>query len=299
MRSITKITLALALLLPAAGCDLESASLLGRTADANLDQADASKRRGPPAPPPVMLTRLAIEIGDLHDDPAVVEALDLMQAHHEHARTTHEGLRLALASSVSEGAVSTEAVATELSAIEAAAEAEAEALAFALDAVHGLLDPEEREEAVAALLDGPPPGGKGGAPPPGGERGAPPPGGISSDEARPATSDRRPPPGPMGRLLDELELSEAQHEALRAALGEPESHPRPEGPDLESFVDEDFEAEALGLAEVHVDHALGRATRHIEMLGALVPLLDDAQLATLVERLSEGPEQEPSRQTPA
>lgn len=290
MRPFATLTLTLALLLPAVGCDLESASLFDRAADASSDRTDAPDHRGPPVPPPVMLAHLAMEIGDLHEDPAMVEALEMLEAGHQEARAAQDALHVALAAAVTEGVVSTDAVTTELAAIEAAARVEAEALTFTLNAAHDLLDAEEREEAVDALLDAPPPGEERGAPegdrpPPGAPEGDRPPPGAPEGDAGPSGDMPRPPGDPMDRLLGALALDEDQHEALRATLGEPEPREPAELPDLESFVDEDFDAEALGLADLHVEHSLERATRLVELLGALVPLLDEDQLATLVEQL--------------
>lgn len=292
MHPIRTLTLAIAFVLPAAGCDLESASLFERSADAEQDRADAPEHRHPHPPPPVMLMHLAMEIGELHDEPAMLEAIATMEDRHARARTARDALHASLATAVAEGTVSTEAVATELAAIEVAARAEAEALNVALDQAHALLDAELREEVVEDLLDGPPlPDGP---PPPDGARGHGPPPGASSDAARPPANDHHP-RGPLGHLLGALELDDGQREALRASLGEPTPPERPTMPDLESFVDDDFEAEALGLADLHVAHSAERATRHVELLSALVPLLREDQRATLVERLNEGPAEPPAR----
>ncbi|MEM9457899.1 MAG: hypothetical protein AAGF11_27220 [Myxococcota bacterium] len=299
MHSIRTLTLAIAFVLPAAGCDLESASLFERSAEAEQDRAEAPEHRGPHhPPPPVMLMHLAMETGELHDDPTMAEALAVMEASHTEARTAQDALRTSLATAAAEGTVSTEAVTTELAAVEAAAQAEAKALTAALDQAHALLDAELREEVIELLLDGPPPpdeaSAPGGPPPPDGAKGHRPPPGASSDEARPPADEHRP-RGPMGHLLGELELDDSQREALRASLGEPTPPERPQMPDLESFVDDDFEAEALGLVDLHVAHSTERTTRHVELLSALVPLLREDQLATLVERLNEGPPEPPAR----
>jgi ATP phosphoribosyltransferase regulatory subunit HisZ len=95
-------------------------------------------------------------------------------------------------------------------------------------------------------------------------------------------------------LLEALELDEDQQQALRDALGEPE-RPEPPAPlDLEAFAEDDFEAASLGLAELHAAHVTERATKHVALVEALVPLLDDEQRATLEDLLRDAPP-EPTR----
>ena len=286
MHSLTTLTLALTLMLPATGCELEEQSLADRAGDSITDPTDGREHHGPPIPPPQRLLHLAMDIGDLHDEPTMTEALAVMERAHQETRRAEDALREALATAVSEGSVSPEAVAAQLAAIAVAARSEAESLTLTLDVAHGLLDAPSREEVVDALLDAPPPeASERRPPPPDGAARSP---GAPSGESRAPGADRRPPPGPMGHLLHALELDEAQHEALRAALGEPTP---PESPDLESFVDDDFAASELGLADALSQRSLERAGRHVEMLAVLVSILDAGQLEALVELLEHGPAQ--------
>lgn len=282
-----KLALALMLLLPAIACDLEALPDSDRsaiTADADARHPDA-RRPGPP--PPLVLLERAVEVGELQEDPELAAALAAMEAAHDDARAAGEHLRLALADAVAAEAVTAEAVTGELTALGEAARAEGDALTTALDTAHALLDAEHRAEAVDGLPE-PPSAPEAGQTPPSGDRpaGAPPQGGM------------QPPSGPGDggprMLLEALELDESQQAALREALGEPE-RPEPPAPlDLAAFADGGFEAVSLGLAELHRAHVTERATRQVELLVALVPLLDDDQRATLEALLSEAPP-EPTR----
>lgn len=59
-----------------------------------------------------------------------------------------------------------------------------------------------------------------------------------------------------------------------------------------------FEAAALGLAAHHTQRSRERAEHEVTLLAALVPLLDQTQLATLEQWLVEPP-QGPMRRPPA
>lgn len=271
-----KLALALSLLLPTTACDLDALPTSDRAGlTANEDARPEQRRPGPP--PPIVLLERAVEVGDLQDDTAMAEALAAMETAHEGALAARDALRLALADAVAADRVGREEVEDELAAITRAATVEADALTVALDVAHARLDAELRAEVVEGLPE-PPPAGQApsaGGRPPSGEQGEPPP----------------PPgagPGPRA-LLEALVLDDGQQAALREALGEP-VRPEPPAPlDLALFAEEDFEAASLGLADLHATHVTEHATRHVELLTALVPLLDEEQRATLEELLRDAP----------
>jgi len=295
----TKLALALSLLLPTIACDLDELPTSDRAALTADDDGARPDRRRPGPPPPLVLLERAIEAGDLRDDADMAEALATMEATHEDALAARDALRLALADAVAAETVTADAFASELATITEAASAEGDALIVALDTAHALLDAELRAEVVEDLPEppsqpeagqGPPSGGR----PPGAPQGGQPPSGDAPE------GEQQPPPGagpddggPMA-LLEALELDETQAQALRDALGEPE-RPEPPAPlDLEVFAEDDFEAASLGLTDLHTTHVTERATRHVELLEALVPLLDDEQRTTLEDLLREAPP-EPTR----
>lgn len=283
------LLLASFLLMPALGCDLESTVDADR-ASSWLDGAgepEGHERRR--EPPPEGLLRLAIHVGALGEEPAMQEALELRQAIDDEARGAHETFHLSLADAVAARAIEEEEFDDSIAALARIAAQQGEALEHALDTAHALLDEAERAEAVDLL---PPPPAQGEHPPMSAEGGAPEggarPGGAGPGGAGPGGA------GP-GRLVEALELDEAQHEALRAALGEPVPPERPTPPDLGAFADASFTAASLGAVEHHQQHVRERAEHEVELLAALVPLLDDAQLSTLEELLRTGPTRERER----
>jgi hypothetical protein len=288
MKYTIKLALALNLLLPLTACDLDQLPSSDRAALTTDDDARPDHRR-PGPPPPLVLLRLAVDLGELQDDPDMAEALATMEAAHTDAIAARDALRLALADAVAAETVTADAVAGGLAMIGQAATAEGDALTVALDTAHALLDAELRAEVVESLPEPPPrpeageapSGDRPSSPPPEGEQQPPPPPGAGPDG------------GPMG-LLEALDLDETQQQALRDTLGEPE-RPEPPAPlDLEAFAEDDFEAASLGLADLHATHVTEQATRHVELLVALVPLLDDEQRATLEDLLRDAPP-EPTR----
>jgi hypothetical protein len=283
MKYTIKLALALNLLLPLTACDLDQLPNSDRAALTTDDDARPDHRR-PGPPPPLVLLRLAVDLGELQDDATMSEALATMEAAHTDALAGRDALRLALADAVAAETVTTEAFATELAAITRAASAEGTTLTAALDTAHGLLDADLRAEVVDALPEPPPrpmpSGDRPSGPPPQGEQ-QPPPDGEAGGH------------GPM-ELLQALDLDEDQQQALRDTLGEP-SRPEPPAPlDLALFAEDDFDAASLGLADLHAGHVTEQATRHVELLVALVPLLDDEQRATLEDLLRDAPP-EPTR----
>lgn len=280
-----KLALALSLLLPTIACDLDALPTSDRAGFTADDGDGRQEHRRPGPPPPVVLLEQAVERGDLHDDATMTAALAGMDAAHEGALAARDGLRLALADAVAGGAVRRAEVADELATIEQAARAEGEALTVALDTAHALLDAELRAEVVEALPEPPPAHAAGQAPPSG---------------PRPSGDEQGQPPPPPGAgpgpeaLLEALALDEEQRAALKQALGEPVRPQPPEPLDLALFAEDDFQAASLGLSDLHATHVTGHATRHVELLTVLVPLLDDGQRAALEELLRDAPP-EPTR----
>lgn len=260
----TKLALALSLLLPAIACDLDALPTSDRAALTNDDEGARPDARRPGPPPPLVLLERAVEVGGLQDDAAMTAALAAMETAHDDAVLAGEGLRLALADAVAEDTVTADGLTRELAILARAASAEGDALTVALDTAHAELDAKLRAEVVDGMPEPPPP-------PPG------------------AGPDR----GPQA-LLEALDLDEAQQRALRDALGEPE-RPEPPAPlELEAFADDDFEAASFDLATLHTTHVTEHATRQVELLVALVPLLDDDQRVTLEDMLRDAPP-EPTR----
>lgn len=287
MRNTNELALALTLLLPTIACDLEGLPDSDRSAITADGDARRPEAHGPGSPPPLVLLERAVEVEELQEDPEMAAALAAMEAAHDDARAAGEDLRLALADAVAADTVTADVVATELTALGEMARAEGDALTTALDTAHALLDAELRAEAVDGLPE-PPPAPEAGQAPPSGDRPA----------DAPTDGASQPPAGPGDggprMLLEALELDESQHAALREALGEPEP-PEPPAPlDLAAFADDGFQAASLGLAALHQAHVTERATRQVQLLVALVPLLDDDQRATLEELLAEAPP-EPTR----
>lgn len=274
-----KLALALSLLLPTLACDLDALPTSDRAASTD-ERGDRPDARRPGPPPPMVLLERAIEVGGLEDDAEMAEALAAMEAAHDDAVVAGDALRVALADAVAADSVAAAAFETQLTALGQAAAIEGDALTVALDTAHALLDAELRAEVVDELPTPPRPEA---GPPPSGDR----PSGEPPSDGQPT-----PPPGSEDgptRLLEALDLDEAQAQALRDALGEP-VRPEPPAPlDLEAFADDAFVAESLGLSELHATHVTERATRHVELLVALVPLLHEEQRTTLEELLREGP----------
>jgi len=259
----TKIMLALTLLLPSGACDLEDSLDFGRTASVETKHSKSPRAHEPPR---MVLLRLAVEQGELDAEPEMQRVLEGLGEAHEAGRDRHQALGRALADAVGSGRVETGAFADHIAAIEVGARAEGQALSDALDLAHSRLDASERDAVLDDLPAPPegPPGADGQPPHAGGGHG---PGGLL--------------------LLAELELDEIQQQALREALGEPIAPDHPAPPDLESFADENFDATSLGLPTLQAAHELARVTRQIELLVALVPLLDEDQRTTLEQQLRE------------
>lgn len=287
----TKLALALSLLLPTIACDLDALPSSDRAALTTDDEGGRPDARRPGPPPPLVLLERAVEVGELQDDADMVAALAAMETAHDDAVTAGEGLRLALADAVAEDIVTADAFTRELAILARAATGEGDALTVALDTAHAKLDAELRVEVVDGMPE----------PPPRPEPGQAPSGDRPSDEQQPPSGEQQPPPppgaGPDGgpqALLEALDLDETQQQALRDALGEPE-RPEPPAPlDLEAFADDEFEAASFDLAALHTTHVTEHATRHVELLVALVPLLDDDQRVTLEDMLRDAPA-EPTR----
>lgn len=279
----TKLALALSLLLPTIACDLDALPTSDRAALTRDDEGERPDARRPGPPPPIVLLERAVEVGELKDDADMAAALAAMESAHEGVVAAGEGLHLALADAVADEAVTADAFTRELTVLARAARAEGDALTVALDTAHGLLDEELRAEVVDGMPE----------PPPRPEAGSAPAGERPAGDRPPPSSGAGPDGGPQ-KLLETLALDESQQQALRDALGEPE-RPEPPAPlDLEAFADEGFEAASLDLASLHVAHVTEGAERHVALLVALVPLLDDEQRATLEGLLRDAPP-EPTR----
>ena len=91
-------------------------------------------------------------------------------------------------------------------------------------------------------------------------------------------------------FVDALDLSEAQLEALHDSLDPPDQPPpRPDPSALQRFAADDFSADELGLDQTIPAHVRGRAQHMIDAVTALLPLLDEDQVLTLLDLLESGP----------
>lgn len=268
--------------------------------------------RGMHGPPAMALLGAAMHGETLTDAQldALGDSIEAIEAAHESERVQHEVLRETVAAAVSAGALSTGDVGEELDGLETAAGDTALAMQDAIDELHAMLSTEQREallEEVAAH-GGPRgpggPGGPGGEGPPDGEsRGGPEgtggPGGPPPDHASGGPDGGKGPPRgdrpSMGRhLAMALGLSDDQIAELQDALPEPEAPPAPPEDDpLAGFAEDGFAAADLEIAERHPGHVRGQAERFVTMVGALLPIIDEDQYATLVALLEAGPQGEP------
>lgn len=237
-----------------------------------------------------------------------------------------------LAQGVRAGTIDKAALLTKLGkggALDKGAEAHVAALASSLETLHATLTKEQRGALVDALqkrAEGPGPGGERG-PGAGGERGprpsadfagkierGPRPGAdfAAKGERGPREGGRRPPepganhlPGPLGFLLDGIELTQAQRDAIAKAFEarqpsatEREStqkrhevmraimHER-----LASFVGDAFDAKTFVTPPTDAKAGgPGNPFEHmIDDLAIVTPLLDPTQREALAVRLEKGP----------
>ncbi|MCH9684622.1 MAG: hypothetical protein K0V04_24515 [Deltaproteobacteria bacterium] len=266
MHRLTSFALALGLWTSISGCEPDQLPTFDREARSQTGPARSQRRH--PRPPPIALLRLAIDLGGLSSDPGMVSAHQRMHDAHAEVKASGRSIAWALTEAVAAGSIEVEAFETHLALLEERAGDEALALALALNAAHSRLDTELRAELVASL-----------PPPP------------ATDEHPPESLDDID-QGP-GHLLEALGLDDAQYGALAETLGPPPSHPPPPPIELFTFVDDSFDATTLGMSELHAEHLSHRAHRQIEMLAALLPLLDTEQRAALGLLLREGPPMPP------
>ncbi len=261
MHIARELAVAITLLLPCA-CDVESDA-----ADrfAQIDAINAQSCNGSASQ---TLLELTMELGGLDQDATMVDAFDAVTQRQEESVAAMIGLELQVADAIEDGTYSADGFASQMDVLRATARVEGDAMTRALDTAYALLDPQTRREVVEALPEFP------------------------MMPAEPPSADELPPPPPeVAMLLDALELDEEQHAALRDALGEPMPPQHPPLPELETFADEGFEADAFGLVDATESMTIEHATRKLHLFTALVPLLEDAQRDALVKALREGPDE--------
>ena len=123
---------------------------------------------------------------------------------------------------------------------------------------------------------------------------------LGKDAKRGERGERFGKGGPLGHLLKDLDLSDAQREQLREAM----QANRPERPDpetmkqhhqemktrvdamLSAFASDTFDAAAL--APDFEPPVEGFVSRKVEMLRVVLPILDEGQRAQLADRIAEG-----------
>ncbi|MEM7160484.1 MAG: hypothetical protein AAF799_47040 [Myxococcota bacterium] len=269
MKVSTLLTLAL-LTCSSAACGLDQTLELGDEIQVR-HAVNRAHRMHEQEPPPVVLLRHAMREGDLLEDAQMQAALDQVQEAHDLSRRCRAALRRELAEAVNSRDVRAEAFAKRISAVAANAHGEATALVHALNVAHGLLAPATRQAVVDAL-----------------------------QHQRPAEPDAEgrhhppPPPRHANGLIDTLELDRQQHRALRNALGRPPRPMPPHWPELLVFVRDDFDANQLGIEDAHRRNGTFEATFEVELVAALVSIVDDDQLATLRDLLH-GESPDPNR----
>jgi Spy/CpxP family protein refolding chaperone len=235
------------------------------------EQASEPHRRGPGA----MIVDTALEELELTTDQrAKVQGLFTKTAPSAEAREAHLARAKELADAVRDGKVDPSAFPKPEGKPDKRAE-----FAKDLDALHALLTPAQRADLVAALRDrmpeGPPEGkgrGRGGEGPRG--RG-----------------------GPLGFLLHDLGLSDAQRTSIETALGDagvgPKGRARPDVEDMKRKIEaalDAFEKDGFEAADVLPEPPAGAGPHElIEVLAVVVPLLTDEQREQLADRIEEGP----------
>jgi Spy/CpxP family protein refolding chaperone len=230
----------------------------------------------------------------------------------DHAAMTAMGK--VLASGVRAGKIDEAAVKAKAAELEQQAETRRAAVGKALDTLHATLTPAQREALVAKveehMQDHPPfagPNGKGRGPegrgPEGegrGPEGRGPEGRGPEGEGRGPERMGRGPHGPLGFLLHDLELSDAQREKIHAGL----EAARPAKPTREEMqkkheemrtrqkaVLDAFRGAKFDGAAALPDKPAGEppVVHLAEALDVIVPVLDANQREALAKRLEEGP----------
>ncbi len=216
----------------ASGCDDGEGTADARSHEAGPGELGAPPHHGPPPPPPPAGRLVHRAMDQLDLDPGQGDALAAL-ARDDHGRLraiheAHDGVRLALAEVFAAESWDGAPLDTPLAQLETALAARGPGDLAVLQGLHATLSSSQRAELVESLPPPPPHGADGeqGPPPPDHHGpGAPP--AAAHDGPPPPPPGHRGPPGAGGPppglhgLLPLLDLSDAQHEALRAARPEP------------------------------------------------------------------------------
>jgi len=271
----------------------------------------AAGRRGPPGHPggPEMLLFAALHELELSDAQraTVKGALEELRAGHQRGGP-HDGAPFAaLAEGVRAGKIDEAAVLAKFGAPERPAAEHAAALAKALDTLHATLSKEQRRELVdgiAARMDEHGPkgmAGKEGREGKGGRRGGHGPDGHGHGGPG---DDHMGPGGPLGHLLGELDLTDAQRTRIEQALAAQrptvdreamkkgfEAHHAEMRARLESFASDSFDAKTV-VAPPPGAQDMG-PRQHLERMvkdfAVIVGVLEPAQREKLAALLEKGP----------
>lgn len=256
-----------------------SVSACGASIDEEVDSPEAAlegaeSAKDPHRGPVAIIVETALEELDLTSDQrAQLQGLFGKPREDADAREAHAARAKALADAVREGAVDASAFPRPEGKRDRRA-----AFAKDLDALHALLTPAQRVQLVAALRDRMP-----AAPPDGKARG-----------------ERHGPHGhggPLGFLLHDLGLTDAQQASIERALGEAglggKDRPRPDFDAMKQKVEaslEAFEKESFSAADVLPAPPPGAGPHElVEALAVVVPLLDDSQRERLADKIVQGP----------
>lgn len=244
---------------------------------------------------PAMLLGAALHELDLTDaQKAAIQAE--MDALHENApKPEMDAHRAALAAAVRSGNVDVTALKAQI----APKAPDTSRLAKAIGVLHDTLTQAQREELVAAISDRMAKGPKG---PHGDHEGAP-----DDNNARPDHKEfgkgGRGAFGPMGHMLKDLDLSDAQREKVKEALSklaptdaeretmkaEHEAFQAKMKERLATFASTSFDANAFVAPPEGGKHGPDKMAGHmVESLAAVVPILTEAQRTELAKRIEEG-----------
>jgi len=268
-------------------CDPEALDRDATDRDAQTERPGApprDERVGPKGPPAMVLVGAALHgdvlDGDQHE--VLRPALDALHAAHREVRASHEAVETSALDDLADGRLELADHTVALDELETLAQAEAAAMEHLLATLHDVLDPQQREAVVEAVVERV-------------ER-------VESIQMR--HPDGASPPHPAGMhpealrgLAEALALSDEQIVTIRDALDvrapqrEPDEGPEPDDLDdaLDAFGGPDFDPSLLELTTLHPQHVRARTERRLTLLAVLLTVVDDDQRNALVEHLDTRP----------
>ena len=302
LRFISATTLGLALL---SGCQSESfddSDSITAAVEAACDDTAPPARRPPPAPDSLIHIALqSLDLGAVQRQ-AIQGILEELKSPRDALGAARQAFHQQLAEGVRASAIDQSSFDDAVMAIETHATLYSAEVAVAIKRLHEVLAPEQRSALLEQLkeLAPPPPPPEGEAAPP------PPPDGEAAPEGAPPRPegelDSKPPPPPGAKLVTALELSDAQHEALRqaheeAGLGRPlgdrcqrvdDGRKQEKEAFLAAFASDTLDPSLIP-GERFGEHARHQASRLATLAQLLVPILDESQRERLAELLESPP----------